>query len=394
MSLKDRLGLANATDTTSLRKILFKNFGVVRNPFPPAGEPSGHPHLETPVEDKIVGAVKNFNRDRTSQVLIVQGTQGVGKTNLLNYYQVELERLYEESEGFYIIRYYPDPESSFEGIIRRLFQEFHQSGLLQKIGEALAHLDRPKRDAIIDIALSHEVRVVLNSLSKAASSAEDLSRTAELAFEWLTGMRVLNKHREQIGIHFRLDTVESKTQALRDLVFCSSSLDLLKGIFLLLDELEKQDYSLSKTVVLRYLSAIRALIDALPRHLFLLIALTIEARRRYFSMLPAFAGRLQNVVELKPLQSADDAMALCDFYFERAREQAAEEVTKAWGSAGTAPIQTRVEVRDLFSVLTKQAAARGQEGVTQRDFLNVLHAKTEQKFQSEDLPRAPKAPRG
>ena len=39
---------------------------------------------------------------------------------------------------------------------------------------------------------------------------------------------------------YRLDTVESRTQALRDIVYVSERLGLLKGILLLLDELEKQ----------------------------------------------------------------------------------------------------------------------------------------------------------
>ena len=99
------------------------------------------------------------------------------------------------------------------------------------------------------------------------------------------GLRVLNRHRDLLGVKFRLDTVESKTQAFRDIVYVSVELKILRGIFLLLDELEKQDYSLSPTPVLRYLSAIRALIDALPTNLFLMMALTPEARRRYFTML-------------------------------------------------------------------------------------------------------------
>lgn len=383
MSLRDRLGVVDKADATNVRKTLFKKFGFIRNPFPPAGEPSGHPHLEITAEEKVVTAIETFNRDRSSQVLLIEGTQGVGKTNLLNYYQHELEQLYEGSEDFYIIRYYPDPEASFEGIIRRLFQEFHQSGLLERLATTLAGLDRTRRDEIIDSALSHEVRVVLNCLNKAAQASKDeLQVVANLAFEWLAGMRILNKHREQIQVHFRLDTVESKTQAFRDLVFCSSKAGLLSGIFLLLDELEKQDYSLSKTIVLRYLSAIRALIDALPKHLFLLIALTIEARRRYFTMLPALAGRLQNIVVLKPLTSAEEAQRLSDFYLDLAKRSAEEEALKSWGTPGTTLALTKSEIRELFSTLNKRAAARAQEGVTPRDFLQALHFEAEQKIKA------------
>ena len=76
-----------------------ERFGVIRNPYPPAGEPTGHPHMETNIEDPIVKAIDSFERDRVSQVLLIEGTQGVGKTNLLNYFQRELQSLHTSEDG-------------------------------------------------------------------------------------------------------------------------------------------------------------------------------------------------------------------------------------------------------------------------------------------------------
>jgi GTPase SAR1 family protein len=381
MSLSDRLKTGAQKSGPNLRKEFYEKYGVARNPFPPAGEPSDHPHKETAAEELIITGIKTFERDHTSQVFLIEGTQGVGKTNLLNYFQSELQAYYSDSEDFYIIRYYPDPEASFDGIIRRLFQEFHQVGLLARMALSLAALPDTKKQEVIDIAFSHEIRLVLSKLATAsAESEEQLRSVCELAFEWLSGLRVLNKHREALGIHFRLDSVESKTQALRDLVFCSSRLNLFKGIFLLLDELEKQDYSLSKTVVLRFLSAIRALIDALPQHLFLLVALTIEARRRYFSMLPALAGRLQNAVELKPIKSAEEALEIAHFYVGEAKNRAAQDLGGSNKKPGTSPLLKDSEIRELFQQSLRRASERAQEGVTQRDFLNSLHFAVEKIF--------------
>ncbi|MEZ5585369.1 MAG: hypothetical protein R3F37_23830 [Candidatus Competibacteraceae bacterium] len=47
---------------------------------------------------------------------------------------------------------------------------------------------------------------------------------------------------------------------------------------------------------MQYLSALRALIDALTKYLFLMIALTPDALQRYQETLPALKGRLANVV--------------------------------------------------------------------------------------------------
>jgi len=331
MSLREKL----QRDTTAIvdpRKTLYEHFGIIENPFPPAGQPTGHPRLEDPaVDDKIVSAIRQFERDNVTQVLVIEGTQGIGKTNLLNYYQQELQDLYREDETFYIIRYYPDPEPTFDAIVRRVFQELGPDHLVS-IGEALAGGARNEAEQVIELVRSHEIRIVLGKLQKAAEGDKStLSDVAKNAMEWLVGLRLLNRHRDLLGVQFRLDTVESKTQALRDIVFVSERLELLKGIFLLLDELEKQDYSLSKTPVLRYLSAIRALIDALPRRLFLMLALTSEARRRYFEMLPAIASRLESRITLLPLHRQTDAVKLARFYEEEAKERAKRSVdTHQW----------------------------------------------------------------
>jgi len=319
-------------------------------------------------------------------VLLIQGTQGVGKTNLLNYFEGELEDLYRDSDAFYIIRYYPDPEASFEGIIRKLFQEFQQRDLIEKLAYKLAEKPQAERERVFEIAHNHEIRLMLAKLALTAeNNPTEVRDLAELAFEWLSGLRLFNKHRDALGVHFRIDSVEAKTQALRDLVFCSSHLGLLKGIFLLLDELEKQDYSLSKTVVLRYLSAIRALIDALPRHLFMLIALTTQARLRYFSMLPAFAGRLQSIVDLKPIGTDGEARAYYDFYLNEAKKKSRLDINELGLTVGKAGVEALIkpsEVSNLFDRLLKRAAERAQEGVTHRDFLHALHLAAEEQLKN------------
>jgi len=378
MSLRDKLQ-RDTVAAVDLRKALFEHFGVIDNPFPSAGQPTGHPRLDdTAVDEKIVSAIRQFERDHTTQVLVIEGTQGIGKTNLLNYYQLELLDLYREDDTFYIIRYYPDPEPTFDAIVRRVFQELSQNNHLVSIGKALADLTQDEVEEVLELARSYEVRIVLGKLRVAAGEGEvALAHVAEIAMEWLVGLRLLNRHRDSLGVQFRLDTVESKTQALRDVIFVSERLDLLKGIFLLLDELEKQDYSISKTPVLRYLSAIRALIDALPKRLFLMLALTSEARRRYFEMLPAIASRLENRLTLLALRRKEEAVSLANFYEAKAKERAKQNVdTRQW-KAGRETLLTTEQVSTLFQKALKDSADRGIEGVIHRDFLNRLRNEAE-----------------
>ena len=204
MSLREKLQ-RDGTAATDPRKALYQHFGVIDNPFPPAGQPTGHPPLDDNSSDeKVVSAIRQFERDHTTQVLVIEGTQGIGKTNLLNYYQQELQDLYREDDTFYVIRYYPDPEPTFDAIVRRVFQELGQSHLVS-IGKALDNLASEDAEEVLEFARSHEVRIMLGKLQAAAGT--DLAGVAAVAMEWLVGLRLLNKHREVLGIQFRLDIV-------------------------------------------------------------------------------------------------------------------------------------------------------------------------------------------
>src|SRR6266542_404517 len=300
MTLRERLIAASAPRHND---VLVRRFGVLENPFPASSQTADNPHYPHDVDEEINTRIETFIRDKTSQVIVIVGTQGTGKTNILNYYEGELKQSIPALGGFYVVRYLADPEASFDGTIRRLFQELGLDHLV-KVGEKLSHGQVEK----IDLARSHEFRTALHRLAR----SRDKEATAESMSEWLLGLRLLKSHKEQLGVQFRLDTVESRTIVLRDLVVVSSALGILNGIFLLLDELEKQDGVLGPTAVVRYLSSMRAIIDALPRHLFMMIAVTPDALLRYSSALPAFRSRLENRFTLQPLTDFDDAVALAD----------------------------------------------------------------------------------
>ncbi len=377
MSLRDRLArLGRATEDGPT---LFNRFGVIRNPFPAAGQPSANPHMFTDADDAIEQRLITFERDQTSQILLIEGTQGTGKTNLLSYYEGGLRDLYAEERRFYVIRYFSDPEPSFDRVVRRVFQSLDVEHLV-RLGTELARRTRQERVAVIESAADgYETRCALHALA----NAEDENRRNEIAsaaLEWLVGLRLLNRHREALGVQYRLDTVEAKTQALRDVIQASMATDCLRGLFLLLDELEKQDASASKLTVVRYLLALRALVDALPRGLFLLVALTPDAKKRYFGLVPAFAGRFQDSVELSPLRSQEAAMELARFYIKQARDDAAAELDA--DQSGNEDILRDDEIAQVFANLVRQAEERGREGVTQRDFLNELHRRAEETLTS------------
>lgn len=362
MSLRERL---RSDSPRPPQRDLYKRFGLLTNPFPPASQTAGHPHNRSPADDEIESRVESFVNEHRSQVVVIEGTQGVGKTNLLNFWEMEIKDALGDANGYYVIRYLADPEASFDSTLRRLFQELGVE-FIQKLGQKLSE----SKEAI-EAARNPEMR---SALQKLAAKPSDTNR-ATLFRDWLLGLRILKAHREELDVQFRLDTVESKTSALRDVVIVSSKIGLLEGIFLLLDELEKQNGVLGATAVVRYLSALRAIIDALPQHLFMMLAVTPDAMIRYSAALPAFRSRLQNPIILRPLDDEEKAVALAKFYVSQAREMA--KTSHASTAAGQGELLSDNEIREVFQTLRRTGERRADIGVRQREFLNVLHERAE-----------------
>jgi hypothetical protein len=355
---------------------MYEKFAVISNPFPSAGQTSGHPHKETSADQYIDSKVQGFYENRKSVVISVTASQGIGKTNLLNAYEVALrEKL--APKGFFVIRYIADPEPSFDPLIRSLFENLG-SDHLQNLARAFskAHPSKEDRKVRLEQLQVLDVRNLMDSLSNATNNEQSLTELSFLGHQWLLGLPIRKAHRERLGVQFRLDTVESKTRVLRDLVFFSAEMKILEGIFLLLDELEKQGSTQSTTNTVKYLSALRALIDALPKYLFLITAITPDALDRYQEMLPALRGRLANRVPLNPLTSEQDALGIWSFYIKSAAEEAKSEAEKSW-SAGKELIVNRDDAAKLFSDM--KARSRSSE-VKQRDYLNELHSKAQREI--------------
>ena len=370
MSLRERLREA---DGRGAEARLYERFGVLANPFPASNQTSDNPHYELPADEQAERRIVSFFRDRKSQVVVVEGTQGVGKTNFLNHFESEIRNVLNDREGYYVVRYLADPEASFEGTTRRLFEELGTDHLVRLIKSLR------KDDSPIEEARSQDMRTALYRLIELDDDDIGGGNVLESMMQWLLGLRLLKVHRQTLGVQFRLDTVESKTVALRDMVQVSGRADVLNGIFLLLDELEKQGGVLGPTAIARYLSALRAVVDALPRRLFLMIAITPDALMRYSSALPALRGRLQNTIALEPLMDVDDAVELEKFYLDTARRKAREA-----SSDRNHEFERILKKRDVvkcYEKLEKRAERRGDPGVRQREFLHELHVLAEDVIQ-------------
>jgi hypothetical protein len=275
--------------------------------------------------------------------------------------------------GFFVIRYIADPEPTFDPLIRSVFEHLGEDHL-RTVARKLREATNGDYESRLDNVRTGDVKAMFRALAQSIDDDARLDERVTLANQWLLGLPVRKAHREELLVQFRLDTVESKTRALRDVVYVSADLKVLEGVFLLLDELEKQDFSRSKTVVLQYLSALRATIDALPKYLFLMAALTTDALQRYREMLPALKGRLADQVELLPIAAVNEAIEYRDFYVEHARKEGGLVAAEEGWKVGRKELVSRKDASDAFDELMGTSSI---EGVRQRDYLNLLHKKAE-----------------
>ena len=65
-----------------LRTSYTSDLGILFNPFPASHQTAGNPRFPAVQDEEAEDRVVTFFRDDTSQVVVIQGTQGVGKTKL------------------------------------------------------------------------------------------------------------------------------------------------------------------------------------------------------------------------------------------------------------------------------------------------------------------------
>ncbi len=382
-SLRERL-LGAAPDARQLRT--YRRYGVLDNPFPSVGHRAGPPRLEDAADAAVADRFRRFERcGYVSQAIMIEGAPGVGKATLLDHYEEQFRDYCRGRGAYYVIRYQPAPSVGWlaHTILRSIVP-------LEKIGRTLARRSKAANHAVKECAQSPEVRTLLNRLAQAAESDARLAECARLARAWIVGRPITKRHRAALGVSSRLYQLTGRMQALRDVVYVSERLRLLDGVVLLIDELEKPDYSLGRMQVLRFLVPMIALIEALPERLFLMVAMTPQARERYFTFLSETEHLLQDSISLSPIMYPREADRLFEFYVSRAREAAQSSPMVAGEDPGTSEMFGAAEVKSMFRRMRDRSEERGIEGVTPRDFLHTLHGE----WESRIIPDKPDNVRG
>ena len=94
-------------------------------------------------------------------------------------------------------------------------------------------------------------------------------------------------------------------------------------------------------------------------------------------MQPALRGRLSNEIELYPLRNVNEAIALYTFYLDQAKLKAREEAELKRWRVGANELLTPETATTIFNDLHRK---RTTDGVRQRDYLQQLHEKANDKI--------------
>ena len=308
----------------------YVDFFLLSNPFPDVGQfISGICVNQDQIKREFVRTLREFYQDEQSRRMMIRGSTGAGKTNLLKFFEQELEEWHQPSPGEQAITnlftiFIDQPQGGYFEIHRqiisqlgaRFFREFFEAVQRGKVNLAKLPTELP--------GISPELIRILTPIASDRSSQLSLwpePRNLRTLEEWLQGSKLsaeVRKHLSSVSIEVgKSSTIAIKFLA--DLVKIFRYAKLFKGLIILFDEFENILSGLSSTRQAQYAQDLRNLFDSLSESVVFVIATTpfSDDLRR---ISPALNRRLGEGVEIEPIQDEDSALAYAREYTELARK--------------------------------------------------------------------------
>lgn len=331
----------------------YSRLQLKRNPFPTRGEVRSDVYVPRSEAKSLLGDLRAFVVDGGAGAFwAVEGSRGVGKSNLLRYVESEL-RAHQGSAGEAVFpcRYV---STLIEGT-RQVVEE-----LLLAVGE-----ERLESWVTTEHMLPAHLREtdfgrLVANLPVQASEAVG---TVEFLRRWLAGHQTYADERRSRGLVAR-ERLEpgAAIPYLHEIVTELVGARMIGGIVLLLDEFEDV-LSMEQGRETRYVMALKALVNTFNfRHLFVALA----GQQGAFAIMGTrhtSLGSRWRTVTLEPLGEVAQAV----------------ELAKAYLAADRAELDTKGGLRtvDIEAVFGRLAGGRG--AVAQRDLLDGLNRLVEER---------------
>ena len=302
----------------------YEQYFLLENPFPGYGETDFNVCSDQDaIKKEFVQILGNFSSE--TKRLRINGENGAGKTNILRYF----ERLTNEArrskliENFYPIYVYAPGGSYFDihgQIVDKLEQTF-LGDLFNRLRSNPNQIDK----LLSKIKPANELLMVVKAITQptAMSFFPQEERQKDTFIRWLKGQKLPAVDKKLLAYDGSSPIdITSSSLAMRflyGLLVVLKELDLCDGLVLLFDEFEEIFEGLTRSHQSRYAQDLRHLFDTLKESVFFVIATVPEPRD--LAQYPAIERRVDNTVELQPIDSLELAREYVLDYLNNERDK-------------------------------------------------------------------------
>ena len=357
---------------------------LLKNPFPRKGEPAFIVCTDQEeIKEEFISILGNFSPE--AKRLRINGTNGAGKTNILNYFELLTNEARERGhiEDIYPI-YVRDPGESYFEIHRQIVEQLSAlflETLLETIQSDPSHLAplQPVSE------LSMGIQALLPA--GAITFLPQQQRKNVIFVRWLQGGKLTVADKKELTFNgWSPSDITSTSLAIRflnDFLFMLREFDLCNGIVLLFDEFEVIFQILPRARQSRYAQDLRHLLDTLTESVLFVIATVPDPKD--LSQYPAIERRLEDPFGLKPISNLQLANEFVLEYLNRGRDEY-EDALKELNAEPQRPRPSSLEPLEQKDVEEEFSSMRDAIGDADLDvlpgyFLPRIRKRTEQKVE-------------
>ena len=318
----------------------YEDFYLLSNPFPNIGEFYGICVDQEKVKDEFKRVLREFNLDVQRQIMMMIGTTGAGKTNLLRFLEQTIRSWQEPNSKNKAITdlftiYVEQTQGNYLEIHRQIISQFAAMFFTKFFSEVRQH-------KINLFKLSTELPGTNPELIRALSqiayrdSGQQLSlddmldqmsllpepQSYRILDNWLQGAKILSSQKKMLG-NVSTEVGKSSTVAIKflsDLVKIFLRIGIFKGVIIFIDELEEIFSGLTPTNQAQYAQDLRNLFDSLPKGIVFVVA-TAPITERLQNISPALQRRLGPGVHIAPISDEDIALKYAGAYIKLGRQK-------------------------------------------------------------------------
>jgi Cdc6-like AAA superfamily ATPase len=329
---KDDLTLAALFEEVSEKqpKSPYEDFFLPSNPFPAVGQfIPGICVDQDEIKQEFARTLREFYVDERARRMTIVGSTGAGKTNLLRFFQQQLEKWREPQPGRRPITdlftlFIHQPQGSYFEIHRQFisqlgalfYTKFFEAVQSGKVDLATLPAELP--------GLSPElVRVLAQVASRRQLQLSYFGpnlQSVRILDDWLQGVKLSATDKKYLG-SISVEVGKSSTMAVKflgDLLKIFRHAGLFKGIVVFFDEFEEVLSGLSRVNQAQYAQDLRNLFDTVTEGVVFVIG-TAPISDSLNQISPALNRRLGEGISIEPIRDEETALTYAQAYIQLGR---------------------------------------------------------------------------